>query len=354
MRSSGERIGNPMTEQEQLFAFVRETTTIAKEMDVVEKWKSRKTVKPETDSTYRKAAKTRFKVKSITDQGRLMDGVSSRSWHAVKAALTYVAQDTYIQARRDCDAAQKAKHLDLARNCAKIARASLVAIQKIEDAQRPELTTPRASKRRSLPKTDDWQINILRAATPTQQPSIAVMWATGSRPCEIESGVSITHVIREGRRVILAHILGAKVSETTGQPERKIYLDPDSDQGRVLAAVLGDDVSRTIQRSAKRLNKDLADIRQKTGINVSPYSFRHQISANLKSENGEEGAKKTASALGHITTRSQGRYGSVRQAQSGGTGVVDVRASKTVKETRSIRSIPGPNLIDDKDMPRPV
>jgi hypothetical protein len=61
--------------------------------------------------------------------------------------------------------------------------------------------------------------------------------------------------------------------------------------------------------------------------------MRHQAAANLKSQFGQDGADKVAVALGHVTTRSQGRYGSVRQAQ-GASGVLAVRAVRDVRETR--------------------
>ena len=65
--------------KERLFAFVKETTALAKECGIVERAKAGKTG-DSTASTYQRLAKSRLDLSS-KDGGRLMDGVSARSWH---------------------------------------------------------------------------------------------------------------------------------------------------------------------------------------------------------------------------------------------------------------------------------
>jgi integrase len=137
-------------------------------------------------------------------------------------------------------------------------------------------------------------------------------------------------------------IYGAKITEHSGQEKRQIVIDPSSAAGKALADQMGDETSITVQRGAKRLNNDFEGIRDKTGFKVSPYSLRHQFSANLKAEFGSTRAVEVAKAMGHAVTRSQAKYGSPKQAQSGKTGVVMVWASGPVKETRSGPQKTGP------------
>ena len=71
--------------KERLFAFVKETTALGKECGIVERAKAGKTG-DSTASTYQRLAKSRLDLSS-KDGGRLMVGVSARSWHTTRAAL---------------------------------------------------------------------------------------------------------------------------------------------------------------------------------------------------------------------------------------------------------------------------
>jgi integrase len=319
------------------FDFVKETTQLAKELGLVERSKAGNEVKDTTKATYDKIAASKLDL-GRKELGGLMTGVSARSWHTIRAALLHVSTARYMEARRACDQAQKSGDWDAAKVQALTARRAVEAVRRIEAAEKPEPTAPRATKRRTLPKSDDWQARVYDAATPAQRPAIALIWATGARPREVEMGASVRWVQKaDGTQFLRVDIPGAKVKEDRGQPNRSIVIDPASDAGKALVASMGKAGSITIQRGARRLNKDMADIRDKIGLKVSPYSLRHQFSANLKAEMGADGAEEVAKAMGHAVTRSQGRYGSVRQAQSGQTGVVHVAASRPVKETRSAR-----------------
>ena len=119
----------------------------------------------------------------------------------------------------------------------------------------------------------------MASATVTQRPFIALMWATGCRPAEIERGVTVRRV----QGGIEIEIPGAKVTETNGQPRRKILIDAKSPAGLHLGIALGAKSEIEMSRKAKRIGHDFADIRRRTGLAaVSAYSFRHQVSADLK------------------------------------------------------------------------
>ena len=55
-----------------------------------------------------------------------------------------------------------------------------------------------------------------------------------------------------------------------------------------------------MSRKAKRIGNDFADIRRRTGLAaVSAYSFRHQVSADLKAAGVDKNA--IAQVLGHAS-----------------------------------------------------
>ena len=330
-------------DKDKLFSFVKSTTALASESGVIDRAKRARKVRSKTQATYDKIAGPRLDLHQ-KELGSMMEGVSARSWHTVKAALLHVSSQRYVEARKRCDDAQRSGDLEGAARHAIVARRAVLAINKIEEAARPELTKKRATKRGTLPKSDDWQQRVYDAATPAQRSAVALIWATGARPDEVEKGVSVewSQHKASGKWYLLVIISGAKVTETSGQEQRTIVIDPDSEAGKALSDQMKDKDEIIIRRGAKRLNKDFTAIREKTGFKVSPYSMRHQMSANLKSEFGADGAKKVAQVMGHATTRSQGRYGSAQQAQSGKTGVFMVEASRPVTDTQSGLKKSGP------------
>jgi integrase len=334
-----------MDKRSKIIALVKETTQLGQERGLVDRAKATKEVKQETQKAYEKRASKRIALNQ-KDCGRLMEGVSARSWHTVKAALLHVISQEYMAARRACDALQKTGDWDGAGKQAVIARRAVIAYDKVQASERPELTKKRATKRHTLPRSDDWQALVYETASPVQKEAIAVMWAAGARPDEVERGVEVKWVKKldtdAEERYLMVTIKGAKITETSGQEERAIVIDPSSGAGQILASHMSEYDRIIVERGAKRLNKDFEGIREKTGFQTSPYSLRHQFSANLKAEFGPDRADEVAKAMGHATSRSQGRYGSPRQAQSGKTGVVMVAASRPVKETRSSTKYPGP------------
>ena len=259
-----------------------------------------------------------------------MEGVSAASWHATRAALLWGAARAWHKAMRDQDAAQKVGDIAGAMRHARRALTAAEVVGKIEVAEKPqEPKKRRASKRASLPKAADWQARVYEAATEAQRPAVALLWATGCRPAEIEKGVDVGRD-RQGRLIV--RIPGAKVHDGhgAGQPVRLLMIDEASPAGAALAAILGDAPRMTVQRSATRLNKDFEAIRRRVGGTASPYSMRHQVAADLKAVME---AENVAAALGHRVTRSQARYGSTRQAK-GGAAIMAAQATHPVKETR--------------------
>lgn len=320
--------------KKELIDFVRETHQLATELGAVDRAKAGQAVKPGTAETYAKLAGARLDL-SAPDGGMLMSGVSARSWHTIRAALLHETARAYVDARRACDAAQRAGDLDAASKAAIQARRAVQAMQAVTKAEKPTTSTMRATKRATLPRTENWQESVLDLASPVQKPAVAVLWATGCRPAELEAGIDIELAMKAGEQVIMVRIPGAKVTKNGGQPQREMLVAVDSAPGRALLEVMQGRMSMTIQRGATRLRKDFATFRENLPWKISPYSMRHQLAANLKAILGtdEAGAKQVATVLGHRTTKSQKRYGEVRQAKGEG-GVIAARATHPVKDNR--------------------
>ena len=55
---------------------------------------------------------------------------------------------------------------------------------------------------------------------------------------------------------IIIRIPGAKVSETKGQPMRSVLIDPESEAGKALLDVMGEQTKMTVERTAKQIAND--------------------------------------------------------------------------------------------------
>ena len=92
----------------------------------------------------------------------------------------------------------------------------------------------------------------------------------------------------------------------------------------------------TLSRKAKRIGSDFSDIKRRTGLSaVSAYSFRHQVSADMKAAGADP--QDIARVLGHASERTQGRYGKPGKGRAGGGIILDAIASREVRTGR-----PGP------------
>ena len=163
--------------KERLFAYVKETTALAKECGIVERAKAAKTGNS-TASTYQRLAKARLDLSS-KEGGRLMEGVSARSWHTTRAALLHEAAKAFKAAREACDAAQREADWGTAARHAQNARRAVMAFRSVQDAQKPETTTPKRSARKTLPKPRTGSARGVRGGKRGQKPAVAVLWAAG-------------------------------------------------------------------------------------------------------------------------------------------------------------------------------
>ena len=292
----------------KLFAAVVKTTEMAKGAGLLERTKGGKS--GQTLRLYARLARSRVDV-TTADGGRLMDGVTAQSWHTVRAAVLHQLAEEYRSWRKVGD---KTPDFAEAVKAAQATRQAAILFDKVSKMERPAREVRQSrSKGRTLPALS-WQEQVMAASTPAQRPFVALMWATGCRPAEIERGVTVRRV--DGG--IEIEIPGAKVTATNGQPRRKILIDARSPAGLHLGVALGARQEIEMSRKAKRIGNDFADIRRRTGLAaVSAYSFRHQVSADLKAAGVDKNA--IAQVLGHASNGPRAAMGGPLR---GGQGAV--------------------------------
>ena len=189
-----------------------------------------------------------------------MDGVTAANWHTVRSAVLHQLAEEYRRWRK---AGDKETDFGKAVEAAKRARRAVVAFDKVSKMERParEPAAPSRSKGRTLPALS-WQEQVMASATVKQKPFIALMWATGCRPAEIERGVTVRRV----HGGIEIEIPGAKVTATNRQPRRKILIDASSPAGLHLGIALG---ARQRDRDEPESQADRQRLRRHSAANGS-------------------------------------------------------------------------------------
>lgn len=333
-------------DREKLIAFVKETHRLACETDVVERAKAGREVSEATAADYARVGRARLDLGDKSG-GRLLDGVTRQSWDHHRAALRHEAARLFSAHRGACDRAQRSQDLQAAARHAMASRAALRAYTAISGATKPpDRSAPRKSKRKTLPKGADWQKRAWEAATPAMRPALACGWV-GARPNEIGLGVVLERHWTTDGEVVQVTIRGAKVTDHSGQPERVLWIRATSPEGQALLSAIPTGETRTqVCRGAKRINLDWSErIRPAMGGKPSAYSLRHQFAANLKAAGLSP--IEIAKALGHLSVKSQKRYGSRSQGQGGGIGLIKAEA------TREVRTGPEADAVTDYDLLEP-
>jgi integrase len=196
----------------------------------------------------------------------------------------------------------------------------------------------RTGKRRSLGRLPvDWREQIFHRCEKYAL-AVAVLWITGARPAEFVTGIDVERQT-DG---LLFRIWGAKTSSDRGQPWRAIVADLQSVPAAWLCGRLGPDGTLFVQVGDARQFCDAiraASRRAWPGRQsvVSPYSFRHQIAADLKASGASR--EKIAAALGHVHTTSQGAYGLAHQAR-GRSSTLHVRTARPVAAPTDRMTLP--------------
>lgn len=213
-----------------------------------------------------------------------------------------------------------------------------------------------------LPKT--WRSQVFEQVKPEKQSrlasSVALLWATGCRPVEIEKGV----LVKLEAGVLVVEIKGAKTgpipvmtprdadgrSETVqtdrGLEWRRLKLSSKLNAAtEYLARLCADGQVHTIDYNKNSLRTRLNEAGQLAikkipdGVTISPYTFRHALGSDLKSCDDYSDEEKSM-VLGHLSCDSLSVYGR-RRHKGGVKPVLSVEASAVPRgEYTDARAMP--------------
>lgn len=275
-----------------------------------------------------------------------LDSVPARAFYPSRAALLWQLH-TMAKARlADYNRRHRAGDWSGALEALKKAESAMKGADKLKQVEAPDGATKSLgnSSRRKIPAQSEWQTDMLEAATHAQISGIAVLILTGCRPAELEKGVSVTRTADS----LIFTISGAKVTEDGGHEWRKVRHRIDMPPSPAIAAmlyILDEEGKGLVQRKAKRLGKDIEAINARMNASrakrPTAYSFRHQLSADMK--RAKLAPERIAAVLGHRVTRTQQIYGHAGQGK-GGNGhplatLTGTQASGTI--LNNTRSHPG-------------
>lgn len=207
-------------------------------------------------------------------------------------------------------------------------------------ARKNSIRAKSQSKRKVLPYLPpDWR-QLMWDHVPKRgkyRAPIAVLACVGVRPSEIHRGVSVECAPDGGLQFT---ILGTKThGGKYGQAQRVITVSVDSPEAKFLENKLSTTGSPLMVTCNPALLKDaVVYVSKKTWPNakdhVTPYVYRHQVSADLKDDGLAD--EQVSEVLGHAAAETQRYYGQRRQGRRGGTRVLGVKASRSVKARRRI------------------
>lgn len=195
-----------------------------------------------------------------------------------------------------------------------------------------------------LPK--DWRAKLFetvkgrKQTKPSNLPeAIAVLWCTGCRPAELETGV----VYMRHKDTLVIQILGAKhgvidngtVKAERGIESRVIVIDPNLHPGaKYLYDLVGPDDKKPRKLSynknsiRSRINEAGREVlaNLKDAPSLSPYSFRHAIASDLRSCDTINDVQR-AQVMGHLSVESLESYGRRRRGGGGVSPFLKVQTS---------------------------
>ena len=204
------------------------------------------------------------------------------------------------------------------------------AVKKIKHSKKLDLA--------KLPK--NWRDQIFAAVKPEKSSrlasAVAVLWATGCRPTEVEKGIKVQLV--DGQLVI--EICGAKVGKITngegtfdrGLEWRKLTINPKLNPAtKYLKKLVADGQLHQVDYNKNSLRTRLNEVgrlalkKLKDTPSISPYSFRHAMGSDVKSCD-DLSDEQRSQIMGHLACDSLSVYGR-RRHRGGVSPVTKVEAS---------------------------
>jgi integrase len=285
----------------------------------------------------------------------MADTLKASTWFSRKASIQFYARRKIREMLKEQDAIQRRLQEtpgndDLADEWSRIVGrlkpwCDLLAAIPSGFPVPPEKREPRHSKRKDLAGLpEDWPTKILMKQEMYYLPFLTAA-VTGCRPEEITKGIEFK--IEDGKLTV--KIQGAKVTNTAGQPWRKMeWRLPRDGLVNILATqVRQAGGSLTVHlESPKNFSTNVRDtarsIWPQRKTDVRPYSLRHQFAANMKASGASD--EDIAKAMGHTTVTTAQYYGTAKQAKGSSVHpdrVEATRAVKTKSGKRYVRAVGG-------------
>lgn len=204
-------------------------------------------------------------------------------------------------------------------------------VQELPDFQKSHKT-----KRKTV-KIAPLYVDLVKAMTDKMKQrhavNMALSVAFGCRPAEINNAV----LTKRGNK-FYAEFSGVKVNDKAGQEKRKVGIELEEND--LLKTVFDSLLKNKDSYTFKMSNADYSSMKKflnRNFKNISLYTYRHKIGADLKSGGYEK--ETIAKVMGHRNTKSQTYYGYNSHSKSSIKGV-EVEATNEVKKVN--------NYVDNK------
>lgn len=210
----------------------------------------------------------------------------------------------------------------------------------LSDPEQPKRAKKQSKKLDLAQLPKQWRATVFASFKPEKASklasSVALLWATGCRPVEIEKGVRVS--LENGQ--LLIEIQGAKhgiidngdVVTDRGLEWRKLKINPKLNAATEYLASLVDSGPVLVEYNRNSLRTRLNEAgrlsirKMPEGVTISPYTFRHAMGSDLKSCD-ELSDEERSMILGHLSMDSLSVYGR-RRHRGGVKPVASVEASE--------------------------
>lgn len=282
-------------------------------------------------------------------------------WRRV-AATMHCCRFQLQEALQSQDAAQRAGDMSALRYQVEVIEEVIGILNIIErhKGQCPlENTVRRKSKRSDLKYLpSNWREQLHEQLKGSKyELAYLVEAVSGCRPGELEKGVKV--ICNESGLLTIRVDNGVKVTDQKGQPWREITYRVD--QNPLVSAL--SEVCRNVAAGMERIEM-VVDVEKATNwraalssagqklwprlkFRVCPYHLRNAAASDWK--RAELSEEEISAALGHCVNKTSSIYGQFQVGQGeGGLSPADVRAARSILNTRSLSPPNEPGLLSPK------
>lgn len=296
--------------------------------------------------------------------------MAKSTFYKQRAALNYALTFQLQELLKKQDKLQRSKEYDLWEKCVRAINVTMHLMKEnyfapqlsVEEGlnrdRARDFTRPKKSKRASLGTfPDNWRELIFEKMQRSKfKPALAVAWLTGCRPSEIMNGVEVALTEKDGSKYLIFKVLGTKRGKNNNYGQEKRFvkvsitnpaasflvnnIENNDNKNIIVSIETTEGFSQAVNDASKRIWKSKKE-------HVSPYSFRHSFSADVKSFANEvmmeedESKRLIAQALGHSSADTQQNYGTSQQSKGSTSKVIisQIKAGEVKKSRKSSKGI---------------